>query len=313
MLQHGGAIGVRVQRGADRHGQMAQHAGAQQELAHFGRLMCEHILGKVFGQCLIVAGEALGQCHGIRLVLQRERRQPQTGRPAFAAVVQRDHGVLGHMRQAVAQKAAGFIEAESQLRGADLHQLPACAQSTKAEIGPAAATHDQLAAARQTFDQLAQQTEHARTAQRVELVHEEGETARVRGDAVHRFHGAVGQGAADAGLHHHLAQIVDEAGHVVVLRIQREPRDGLAACFQSAVVLHHRRALAEARRRAHQNHARRASVVHARRLSLHLIGRGCGRRELGAKAWDRSGGHGARECLYGMAVTAVYGIKCGAQ
>ena len=107
-------------RGAD----MLQDARVQQDLTHFRRLDIEYLVDQVTGQSAALGDQFLDEQVRIGVSAQRYRGQAQAGRPAFGAPVQALQRVRGEQAGVLAQQQAGLIEAEGEVTGPDLGQLP---------------------------------------------------------------------------------------------------------------------------------------------------------------------------------------------
>jgi hypothetical protein len=107
-------VAARRQRLAQRGVELAQDAGAQQEVAHLGGLPRQHVLGQEIGDRAVAArelGDEVGHAAqaGDHRV-QRHRRQPKRGHPALGlgmqAVDLRRHVGRGAVRRAVGRRPA---------------------------------------------------------------------------------------------------------------------------------------------------------------------------------------------------------------
>jgi hypothetical protein len=195
LFEDGRAIGARAQRLAHRRIELAQDAGAQQKVANLPRLVREHVFGQVVGHGAVGAREAFDKTGLGAVPLQRHRRQPDGRHPAFGLAVQLREHVSGNAPaaggRAQAEEGAGFLQAEAQAVGVDLHQLPARAQPPQAQVGQAARADHDLPAARQVLDDLAHQAQHGRFLHHLEVVEEQREGRVVRGQRGHGIEGAV--------------------------------------------------------------------------------------------------------------------------
>ncbi|MPN24809.1 hypothetical protein SDC9_172211 [bioreactor metagenome] len=72
VFQHGRAVGLRAERGADRRGELLEHAGAQQKLSHLTGFARQYILGEILGERLVGARKLFCECHRVAAALQRE-------------------------------------------------------------------------------------------------------------------------------------------------------------------------------------------------------------------------------------------------
>ena len=87
----------------------------QEQVAHLRRLTLQHLREEVARHCPLASGELGYKALRVGVGCQRDRRQPQTGRPSLGAFVQRGHGLIGQSDPAGAEKRAGFVEGEPQV------------------------------------------------------------------------------------------------------------------------------------------------------------------------------------------------------
>ena len=81
-----GAAGERIgQRAAD----ALEDRRAQEQVAHLWRLALQHLGEEIARHGPLAARELGHEALGVRVRGQRDRRQPQTGRPSLGAFVQR--------------------------------------------------------------------------------------------------------------------------------------------------------------------------------------------------------------------------------
>ncbi|WP_382326683.1 hypothetical protein ACFJGX_17750 [Hydrogenophaga sp. UC242_50] len=139
---------------------------------------------------------------------------------------------------------------------------PARAQPPQAQLGRAARADDELGAARQLVDEFVHQAQRHRVLQGLEVVEEERERRGVRRHVVDHREGqflqvAHGRAARARQAGHQRfergGQHGEEAAHVVVRPVQREPGGGQAGFLEAVAHLQHHRGLAEARRGAQQH------------------------------------------------------------
>ena len=224
-------------------------------------------------------------------VVQRHRGQPERGDPALGLAVQVGQVVLQFGRcgtglaagLAQREEALGFGQRKAQVLGVYLEQLTGCAQPAQPQVGQAARAQHQLAAARQVIDDFAQQTQHGGIGDQFEVVQEQREWRAVPPQRVHQHQRRGTWRQVDNELRQRLAQAGQEARHVVVGPVQRQPGGVHAALCHALARLDHRGGLAEAGGRAHQHQLDRAGGHDplADGIARHL-GRGdAGRTELG--------------------------------
>jgi hypothetical protein len=308
MAQDRLAVHVGQQRLTQRRAQIAQDAGAQQEAADRLGLSRDDVLGQILGNRAVRAGKTVDEI-GVRLAaLERRRREPQRGRPAFGLAM-KPQQILGGERHRPhgAEELFGFLDREAQRGGVDFQQLAAGAQAAQLEVGQAARPDDQPAVARQVIDDLAHPCDDARFLQHLEVVEEQREGRGVAGQAVHgqqcdladrarrRPLGIGRRVVAENGRQRRL-ETGQEAHRIVVGAVEREPGRRDRRGLQLRAVLQHRGRLAEARGRAdnHQLGRRRGAQPVGDTLSDHVTDRRGGRTELHARHMlcrDRRRGH----------------------
>ena len=92
---------LRPGRVGEQVGELAVHAvengGAQEQLTHLVGLALEHLSEQVIGDGALAARELGDEPLRIWVVRQRERRQPQPGRPALGAPVQAGDALIGKL------------------------------------------------------------------------------------------------------------------------------------------------------------------------------------------------------------------------
>ncbi|RYY87306.1 MAG: hypothetical protein EOO24_34910, partial [Comamonadaceae bacterium] len=88
VLQHARAVRARHERLAQRRAELAQDAGAQQELAHLGRLPAQHVFREIFGDGAAGARKAMDEIGGLGVPVERHGGEQQRGDPAFGLAVQ---------------------------------------------------------------------------------------------------------------------------------------------------------------------------------------------------------------------------------
>ena len=135
LLQH--SLGSRAagqevgQRAAD----ALQHGRTQQEIADLGRLALEHLGQQVPRDRALAAGELAHEPLGIGMLGERDRRQPQTRRPALGTVVQQRQIRIRERDPGPLQQLARLFAREAKSRGPDLGQGTRHAEAMQAERG----------------------------------------------------------------------------------------------------------------------------------------------------------------------------------
>jgi len=202
---------------------------------------------------------------------------------------------------AQAEEDLGFVEREAQPVGVDFQQLAARAQTAHAEVGQAARTDHEPAAAWQALDDLAHQPEHRRLVHDLEIVKKQRKGLRVgrqrrhgveRRMVVRRFH---------AQAQRRFLQTAQETRDIVVGAIERQPSRGDALRFHAFARLGHDRGFAETRRRAHQHQIHRSGCdLFANCRTRHLSDDGCRRIELGVESFGVGRQHRERKVNEGV-------------
>ena len=253
-VEDGHAIGTRIQRLAHRGIELAQDAGAQQEVANLPGLVGQHVFGQVIGHRTVRPRKALHKTGFQSVPFQGHRRQPDRRHPALGLAMQLVQHVDGQrLADTLAEEGAGFFQVEAQAVGVDLDQLTACAQAAQAQVGQPARADDDLAPVRQVIDDFAHQAQHGGFLDHLEVVEKQGERGRVLGECRHGVEVRVGRRVMDTQAPHGFAQAAQETRHVVVDTVQREPAGGHAIGFHPLATLGHRSGLAEACGGTHQD------------------------------------------------------------
>jgi len=98
----------------------------QQEPPNLRGLPGQHLTAEVVDDVAVVARERLDEAAGVGPVAQRQRGQVQGGRPALGALLQPGHvGGAQPQPEYLVEQRRRLLQAEAQLLGADLQQLPA--------------------------------------------------------------------------------------------------------------------------------------------------------------------------------------------
>ena len=112
--QLGGGFGV----------DLLQDGGAQQQLAHLGRLGVEHFLHQEAGQGAVLGQQVVDdELVGVGMSGHADRGQAQTGRPALGVPGEAFHRLRRQRASVPGQQQARFVDAESEIGGPDLGQL----------------------------------------------------------------------------------------------------------------------------------------------------------------------------------------------
>ena len=116
-----------------------QHGGAQEQVAHVRRLALEHLRQQVSGDGALAAGELGDEPLGIGVAGQRDRRQPQAGRPPFGPLpeLRRSLSRRARSRSPPATRASPRARSAGQGRGSRSARPPAAADAARAP-GPRA-------------------------------------------------------------------------------------------------------------------------------------------------------------------------------
>jgi hypothetical protein len=101
-----------------------QHAGAQQQPPHLLGLPVQHLGQQVLRHRPLGAGELRREPLRIRMPGQRQRRQPQPGRPPLRPVHQQPQRRVGQPYSRRRRQLSRLGHGEPQIIGADLGQLP---------------------------------------------------------------------------------------------------------------------------------------------------------------------------------------------
>ena len=155
-----------------------EDAGAQQQRAHLGRLAGEHLVEQVVGDRALAAGELGDEARGRVVARERQRRQPQPGRPALGALVQAADVARVDRDARPGQQLARLLGGEVQVGGAQLEQVAGEAQAVQAELRVAAADHDRAQLDGRGAEQLLEAPERRGRAQLVQVVEHQQHLAR---------------------------------------------------------------------------------------------------------------------------------------
>jgi hypothetical protein len=105
----------------------------------------QHLLRQVVQDVAVAAGELLDELRDVAPPLQRQRRELQTGYPAFGALGQSRDDVFGKIEPGRGRdQLARLAESESEVGGAQLGRLASRAEPGQRQRWVAAAGHHQL-------------------------------------------------------------------------------------------------------------------------------------------------------------------------
>jgi hypothetical protein len=99
---------------------LLQHGSAAQEPPHRVALPVEHFGQQVLGDSGLTAGEVRDEPLRIRVPGQRERGEPQPGRPALGAVKQQREGRVGYLDSSQVKQCPCFLEGKPEVGGPDI-------------------------------------------------------------------------------------------------------------------------------------------------------------------------------------------------
>src|SRR5262249_32625491 len=139
LVQYAPGIGDPGHRGAERPAEPVKHGAREQEVSQWGRLPVEHLKAQVIDDLLVVAGERFDELAGIVAALERQPRELQTRRPALRALMEaHDLSMIKVYADRPGEKGAGLSDAEPQVGGAYLGQLPSGSQAAERQrwVGP---------------------------------------------------------------------------------------------------------------------------------------------------------------------------------
>ena len=111
------------QRVGQRAGHPLQHAGPQQQPPHLLALPLQHLGQQVLGHRPLAAGELGREPVLVVVPGQRQRRQPQPGRPPLGPLVKHPQRRLAQLHPGGRQQLPRLGQTEPQVGGADLGQL----------------------------------------------------------------------------------------------------------------------------------------------------------------------------------------------
>ena len=88
--------------------QLLHDRGAEQEVERLGRLTGDHLAHQVVAHGAIVAGEASDEAAGVGVVVKRQRREPETRRPALGALPEQLQVVVAYGQVQCAEQLPGL-------------------------------------------------------------------------------------------------------------------------------------------------------------------------------------------------------------
>ena len=186
------------------------------------------------------AGERRNESRRVRAPPHGKRSQLQTGDPSLGPRVQRADVVQRKTQtHCLVQKAAGFVQAEAQVGGAQLVHLSARAQARQGQRRIFAGGDDQMQLRRQVLHQKGKGLIHRQRIDLVEIVEDEDDRVCGGGNVVEQgrelrfsmrwLRGLqVRQRPGTNAWHYALQrgnQIGQKTGGIAIARIQGEPRD----------------------------------------------------------------------------------------
>ena len=110
-----------------------QHGGPQQQPPGLFALPLQDLSQQVLGDRALAAAELGRETFRIGVPGQRQRRQPQPGRPALGPVIQQSQRGVGQRHSGRVQQRPSIRPAEPQIGRADLGELPGQAQPVQAQ------------------------------------------------------------------------------------------------------------------------------------------------------------------------------------
>ncbi len=99
--------------------QPIEDRGSKQKISGDLGLPVQHLFQKVVDDIAMIARKRLDETGRILVIPNRERRQLQTGNPAFSSSIQHAHITIGEMQSHdIVEKCARLIRGEPQIGGA---------------------------------------------------------------------------------------------------------------------------------------------------------------------------------------------------
>ncbi len=204
--------------------------GPEQELSTFLALAAEHLVEEVVGHGAVVTRKPQQRARRVRLVGERERGQPDPGRPALGPRAKRLDVVVGEAVVGRSDELTAFDRGKGQVRCADLAQLTGQAEPLQPQrrIGPRRQDHVQPR--RRTVEQCLQLAKDNRILELVHVVEHENDRRIVGGESLDDAVGrgsliVVGQAFAECiGLRECALDRGPEPTARVVLTVNTEPR-----------------------------------------------------------------------------------------
>ena len=126
LLQRRSPVGAQGDGVAQPAGEAVEHRGLQEERSDRFGLAVEHLLDEVVDDEAVVAGEVLDEPVDVVAALQRQRRELERSDPALGSGTERVDVTGGEVQtHRVVEVRRCLVVRESQVRGANLRQLPA--------------------------------------------------------------------------------------------------------------------------------------------------------------------------------------------
>jgi hypothetical protein len=270
--QHLCAAGAVCNGIAERSRKAVQHSGLQQEILHVGGLAADHFLRQEVQHEAVAAREGGHEMTRISIPLQRQCSQLQAGSPAFRPGADLQNvGLRKRQLHGRAQKIRRLCRREAQVRGPDLHEPAPRPKTGKAQgrVSPCQ-NHEMQTPGEMLQDKadalvdglcrngvIIVQNQNDLVLDLCQFVQEQGQHSRKR-----RWLRRCERrqcGIADAGMYGLQGRddVGPEPGWVVIIGVQRKPRDGLPPPGEPFT---HQRGLAEPSRCCHQGQGTRSAA-----------------------------------------------------
>ena len=237
--QERGGAGALERRVAQRAAQPLEDRRVQEEVAHRWRLAAQDLLEQEVADVPMVAGELADEGRRVGMAVKGEARQVQARRPAFG-VLHQAREVGGRQRHAelLLQQSVRLDRGEPEVVGAKLRELAARAEASRPERGHLATGEHDLRRGRQLPGEVGQRRTALTAAHGVAIVDEEQQWRRRALDGVDQRRQR--RRARDPRLVERVTErrvrpadrllgVRKEASGVVVVLVQRQPRDGAVA------------------------------------------------------------------------------------
>ena len=253
-LEHRLPVGRTRERVAQRAGHLVQEGRLEHEAAHVLGLAAQHLLDQVVEDEAMAAGERLHERRHVVMPPQRERRELESGGPALRPRVEGGDVVGAELEPHHAvEERVRLVDGEAEVGDAQLEQLAAASQSRQSERRVRARGDRDARRLRQVLDEERHRLVDLGRVDHVVVVEREnglaGQRVEVVDEARHcRFARQIGLGRVQRH-----RKVTEEATHVVVGLVQRQPRDTGGGLRQP---LAQQRRLAEAGRRRDEDQPR---------------------------------------------------------